>query len=129
MDALMHYATVDEIYSLEQGDSIHPGQEKYVFTTTDEDIELKKLLWTIILYASRDAECAQAHKEIMQQNFLNCIMMYLDPHSNNPQLHRSQPPQLQELQIHGLSVLCNLLPLIPEYIHGLKAHQYFVKMM
>lgn len=61
MDAVMNYATVDEIYSIEQGDNIHPGQEKYVFTTTDEDIELKKLLWTIILYSSRDAECVQAH--------------------------------------------------------------------
>jgi hypothetical protein len=65
----------------------------------------------------------------MDQNFLNCIMMYLDPHSNNPQMHRWQPPQLKELQIHGLSVLCNLMPLIPDFIHGLNAHQYFVKMM
>jgi hypothetical protein len=129
MDTIMHYATVDEIYSLEQGDNIHPGQEKYVFTTTDEDIELKKLLWTTILYSGRDADCATAHKEIMEQNFLNCIMMYLDPQSSNPQLHRWQPPQLQELQIHGLSLLCNLLPLIPEYIHSLNAHTYFVKMM
>ena len=62
MDAVMNYATVDEIYSIEQGDNIHPGQEKYLFTTTDEDIELKKLLWTIILYSSRDAECVQAHQ-------------------------------------------------------------------
>ncbi len=66
MDTIMHYATVDEIYSLEQGDNIHPGQEKYVFTTTDEDIELKKLLWTTILYSGRDADCATAHKEIME---------------------------------------------------------------
>jgi hypothetical protein len=129
IQSLMHYATVDEFYSLEQGEKIQPGQEKYLFTTNDEDIELKKLLWTTVLYASKDADCQQAHKEIMDQNFLNCILMYLDPHSNNPQLHRWQPPQLQELQIHGLSLLCNLLPLIPEYIHSLNAHQYFVKMM
>jgi len=37
-----------------------------VFTTTDEDIELKKLLWTTILYSGRDADCATAHKEIME---------------------------------------------------------------
>ena len=65
MDAIMHYATVDEIYSLEQGDSIHPGQEKYMFGVTDEDIELKKLLWTTILYSGRDSDCTVAHKEIM----------------------------------------------------------------
>lgn len=57
MDTLLHYATVDEFYSLEQGDNIQPGQEKYVFTTNDEDIELKKLLWTTVLYASRDIDC------------------------------------------------------------------------
>jgi hypothetical protein len=61
MDTLLHYATVDEFYSLEQGDNIQPGQEKYVFTTNDEDIELKKLLWTTVLYASRDADCTEAH--------------------------------------------------------------------
>ena len=79
MDTLLHYATVDEFYSLEQGDNIQPGQEKYVFTTNDEDIELKKLLWTTVLYASRDSDCVEAHKEIMNNNFLNCVLMYLDP--------------------------------------------------
>lgn len=129
ISVLMHYATVDEFYSIDQGDNIQPGQEKYVFTTNDEDIELKKLLWTTILYASRDADCQQAHKEVMEQNFLNAILMYLNPQSSNPQLHRWQPPQLQELQIHGLSLICNLLPLIPEYIHSLNTHQYLVKMI
>jgi len=57
IQSLMHYATVDEFYSLEQGDKIQPGQEKYLFTTNDEDIELKKLLWTTVLYASKDADC------------------------------------------------------------------------
>lgn len=57
MQTLIYYATVDEFYSLEQGDNIQPGQEKYVFTTNDEDIELKKILWTTILYAAREPEC------------------------------------------------------------------------
>ena len=88
MDMILHYATVDEFYSLEQGDNIQPGQEKYVFTSNDEDIELKKLLWTTVMYASRDIDCVQAHKEIMNNNFLQCILMYLDPNTNNPQLNR-----------------------------------------
>ena len=114
-----------------QGETIQPGQEKYVFTTNDEDIELKKLLWTTVLYASRDSECAQAHKEIIQTGFLNYLIMYLDNRdtSNNPQLTRWQPPQVQELQIHALSIICNLLTLIPEYIHSLGVHHNFVKMM
>lgn len=96
---IMHYGTIDELYSLEHGDTIQPGQEKYVFTTNDEDMELKKLLWTTVLYASRDADCTYAHKEIMETNFLQYLAMYLDsPNtSSNPQLHRWQPPQLQEL--------------------------------
>jgi hypothetical protein len=57
MQTIMHFATVDEFYSLQQGENIQPGSEKYVFTTNDEDIELKKLLWTTILYSSRDADC------------------------------------------------------------------------
>jgi len=65
----------------------------------------------------------------MESGFLNCILMYLDPNSNNPQLSKWQPPQLQELQIHGLALLQNMIPLIPEYIHRLNSHQYFVKMM
>lgn len=56
IQSIMYYATVDEFYSLEHGDKIQPGQEKYLFSTNDEDIELKKLLWTTILYASKDAD-------------------------------------------------------------------------
>jgi len=44
-----------------------------VFTTNDEDIELKKLLWTNVLYASRDADCEVAHKEIIDTNFMTYI--------------------------------------------------------
>lgn len=60
---------------------------------------------------------------------MNALLIYLDPSSNNPQMHRWQPPQLQELQIHALSLICNMLPLIPEYIHSLNAHEYLVKMI
>jgi hypothetical protein len=86
----MSYATCDEQYALEQGDNIQPGQEKYVFTTNDEDIELKKLLWTTVMYASRDADCDYAHKEIINTGFLNFLIMYLESTStsSNPQLHR-----------------------------------------
>lgn len=60
MSLIMHYATVDEMYSMMHADKIQPGQEKYVFTTSDEDIELKKLLWTTALYATRDQDCNEA---------------------------------------------------------------------
>jgi hypothetical protein len=92
MNLIMSYASCDEQYAMEQGDNIQPGQERYVFTTNDEDLELKKLLWTNVMYASRDPDCEYAHKEIMDTGFLSFIMMYLDPTSNNPQLHRWQPP-------------------------------------
>jgi hypothetical protein len=129
MNVLMHYATVDEFYGIYHGDNIQPGQEKYVFGINDEDIELKKLLWTTILYAGRDEDCQRCHQELIEFNFLNAILMYLDPDSKNPQFKRWQPPQLQELQVHGLTFLSNLMPLIPETIHQLKSHEYFVKMI
>lgn len=66
---------------------------------------------------------------MIEFNFLNAILMYLDPESKNPQFKRWQPPQLQELQVHGLTLLSNLLPLIPETIHQLKSHEFFVKMI
>lgn len=65
----------------------------------------------------------------MDFNFLDAVLLYLDPSSISPQFHRWQPPQLQELQIHGLTLLTNLLPLIPEYIHNLKTHELLVRMM
>lgn len=84
-----------------------------------------------MLYASRDADCQQAHKEIMESGFLNYLIMYLDNRetSSNPQLTRWQPPQVQELQIHALAMICNLVTLIPEYVHSLGVHKNFVKMM
>ena len=97
IQVLMHYATVDEFYGLDQGENIQPGQEKYVFTTNDEEMELKKLLWTTILYCSRDETCTMAHQEMIDFNFLHAILLYLDPDSKNPQFKRWQPPQQQEL--------------------------------
>lgn len=131
MNLVMHYASVDEEYSMMHGENIQPGQEKYVFTTNDEDIELKKLLWTTVLYASRDQDCNMAHKEIMSSGFLRYLIMYLDNRetSSNPQLIRWQPPQAQELQIHALSIITNLITLIPEYVHSLGVKSNLVLMM
>lgn len=131
MSLVMYYASVDELYCMLHGENIQPGQEKYVFTTNDEDIELKKLLWTNVMYASRDVDCEQAHKMIIENQFLSSIIMYLDDRetSSNPQLTRWQPPQVQELQIHGLSLICNLLTIIPEHVHSYGVHLNLVKMM
>ena len=129
LSVIMHYATVDEFYGIYQGDNIQPGQEKYVFTTNDEDIELKKLLWTTVLYLFRDEETLNEHNDLVESNFLSALMMYLDPESKNPQFRRWQPPQQQELQVHALAVFCNLMNLIPETIHAMQAHVFFVKMI
>lgn len=51
LEVLLHYATHDELYSVA---SAGKYKEKALFTTRDEDVEFKKLLWTGVLYLARE---------------------------------------------------------------------------
>ena len=55
IEAILHYATHDELNS--QINFVGDGTSKSLkplFTTRDEDVEFKKLLWTCVLYLVRD---------------------------------------------------------------------------
>jgi hypothetical protein len=60
LEAILHYATHDELNCKgipgEGGKLIKP-----LFTTRDEDVEFKKLLWTCVLYLVRDPDNLEAH--------------------------------------------------------------------
>jgi hypothetical protein len=88
-----------------------------MFTTRDEDVEFKKLLWTCVLYIVRDSGNEIGHQSVVQRDFLSAILMYIDPSNSGFTANRWQPPQLKEIQIHGLSVLSSMIVLVPEHFH------------
>ncbi len=115
---LLHYGTHDELNS--SINFVGDGTSKSIkplFTTRDEDIEFKKLLWTCVLYIARNPENKEVHQCLLEKEFLQALLMYIDPNNTSLSTHRWQPPQLKEIQIHGLSVISNILVLIPDYFH------------
>lgn len=69
---MIAYAVYDEV----NGDTQQP-----LFLVTEEDIELKKLLWTQIFSVCRDPFNTAAHDIIIQKNFIRALLMYLDAQS------------------------------------------------
>ena len=62
LEAIIHYSTHDELNT--KVNFIGDGTAKTVkplFTTSDEDVEFKKLLWTCVLYTVRDPLNTDAH--------------------------------------------------------------------
>ena len=62
LEAIIDYATHDELNT--KVNFVGDGGSKSVkplFTTRDEDVEFKKLLWTCVLYLVRDIENVEAH--------------------------------------------------------------------
>jgi hypothetical protein len=112
LEFLIRQATQDEITQ----------SKKSLLTTKDEDIELKKLLLTGIFYLVRDPTNTQAHQTLVDTSFIKALLMFIDPNSNQPSILRYQPAPLQELQIHCLVLLSNIIPLIPEHFHQINGH-------
>ena len=105
---MINYAVNDEI-------NWDTDSEQPLFNLTDEDLELKKLLWTQVFSVAKDPFNTEAHNIIMQKNFLAALLLYLDPVSieKNQKITRWSPPQLLELQIHALNITSHLVGLVP----------------
>ena len=73
LEFLIGQATFDELNST--------GSKKCLLSTKDEDIELKKLMLTGILYLVRDPENTQAHQTLIETNFVKALLMFIDPNS------------------------------------------------
>lgn len=123
LDTILHYATHDELSSSVTMDA---KSQKPLFSTRDEDVEFKKLLWTSVLYLMRDAQNQEAHARLMQKGFLQALLMYVDPNNTSLATYRWQPPQLKEIQIHGLSIISTLLTLVPDHFHQLEGHSTLI---
>jgi hypothetical protein len=69
LEAILFYSTHDELngkVNFVGGDSTNMNNTgsknvKPLFTTRDEDVEIKKLLWTCVLYLTRDSGNIEAH--------------------------------------------------------------------
>ena len=77
LEALLFFATHDELNAKVNyvGDgTVKPlGESKNVkplFTTRDEDVEFKKLLWTCIMYLVREPGNLEAHKCLMDNQYM-----------------------------------------------------------
>jgi len=70
---------------------------KPIFTTRDEDVEFKKLVWTSILYIVRQPENAVAHQALQEKDFISAVLMYIDNQQTSTLLSRWQSPQLKEV--------------------------------
>ena len=60
-------------------DEINGDQNQPLFHVTEEDLELKKLLWTQIFAVCADPFNTEAHNIIVQKNFIKALFLYLDP--------------------------------------------------
>lgn len=67
----------------------------------------------------------EAHNIMMQKSFLRALLLYLDPVSieQNDVITRWAPPQLFELQIHGLNIISHLVSLVPQHFHEIGGHK------
>jgi len=94
LETILYYSTHDELNAsinfMGTGDSqgtnsLATGAKnnKPLFTTRDEDVEFKKLLWTCVLYVVRNQENEEAHQCVKEKNFLLALLMYLDPNNSS----------------------------------------------
>lgn len=130
LDILLYYATFDETISIQREIEMQNKDAKvkdvslnksrsfmqpdeFFLTTSPEDIEFKKIIWTCILYIIKDNHSKKEVVDILQQyRFLSCLLLYLDPEAMKFScISRWQQPQLKDLQILCLSILLNIIPL------------------
>jgi len=96
-----------------------------LFTTADQDLELKRMLWSQVFHVSRDPFSINAHQIIIQKQFLKALFLYLDPpaRESHPCIAKWFGPQLIDLQIHALDILTNMVPILPKHVHEIGGHK------
>lgn len=59
-------------------DELNGNLNQPLFLVTEEDLELKKLLWTQVFHVCRNQANEEARQIIIQKGFLKCLLMYVD---------------------------------------------------
>ena len=151
LDTLLFYATYDEIKSIQkEKDNILNnvntiGNEtgvsmknktmldphEFFLTTSPDDIEFKKIIWTCILYIIKDNyQNPQVNEELEKYKFINCLLLYLDPEAMRFScISRWQQPQLKDIQLLSLNILLNMVPLYQEYFERFKGYSTLIKFL
>lgn len=126
LEILLKWGTYDEIISMgielemESRDGIVDFKKKgminpkeFFLSTSPEDVEFKKIIWTCILYLIKDNHFKQQVKQLLEKyQFLSCLVLYLDPEAMKFScISRWQQPQLKDIQILCLNILLNIIPL------------------
>ena len=130
LEILLHYATYDETVSIQKEIELNNNKENnekdfslrnigtmdphdFFLSTSPDDIEFKKIIWTSILYIIKDNHSKREVREILEQyRFMSCLLLYLDPEGLKFScITRWQQPQLKDIQILCLSILLNIIPL------------------
>ncbi len=128
LEILLHYATYDETTINKEREIEKDLREKsdklknrtnlidpkeFFFTTSPDDIEFKKIIWTCILYIIKDNHSKKEVIEMLKKySFLHCLLLYLEPEAMKYScISRWQQPQLKDLQLLCLSILLNIIPL------------------
>ena len=146
MDTLLNYATYDEIKSIQREkdaiirDSNYNNDSKkqssldpheFFFTTSPDDIEFKKIIWTCILYIIKDnSKNKVVFEELEKYKFINCLLLYLDPEAMRFScISRWQQPQLKDIQLLSLNILLNIVPLYQDYFEKFKGYSTLIKFL
>ncbi|MCQ2815674.1 MAG: hypothetical protein MJ252_00260 [archaeon] len=145
LDVLLYYATYDEIKSIQKekdamtndflmgvgnkGNTLDPHE--FFLTTSPDDIEFKKIIWTCILYLIKDN---YMKKEVTMQlekyHFINCLLLYLDNETQKFScISRWQQPQLKDIQLLCLNILLNIVPLYQDYFEKCKGYSTLIKFL
>ena len=149
LEVLLYYATYDEIKSIqrEKDSIIQDGgitdltnrtknkslldPHEFFFTTSPDDIEFKKVIWTCILYIIKDNYTKkEVVTQLEQYKFINCLLLYLDPEAMRFScISRWQQPQLKDIQLLCLNILLNIVPLYQDYFEKFKGYSTLIKFL
>ena len=100
------------------------NEHKPLLTTSEEDLELKKLLWTQVFEVIRGVGTDECIKTALNSEFISSLFLYLDPASCQTAISTSRwyESQLIELQVHALNIIGHLTPFMAERIYQLGGH-------
>ncbi|EAR84467.2 hypothetical protein TTHERM_00691650 (macronuclear) [Tetrahymena thermophila SB210] len=106
IDTLLVYATVDEIEFY--NDKILTNNHRAFYSTTSEDLEFKKLIWSGLLTAIQSGN-QSILETIKDSAFIYSLLLYIDPLNDSYAVNRWSNPQLKEIQLHCLTILSSVI--------------------
>lgn len=76
---------------------------------------------------AKDPNNSIAHEIVINREFAAALLIYIDPNSPALSSQRWQLSKFKEIQLHALSILFSLVPLIPENFHARDGHSILIQ--